>query len=123
MARKSTSVAVVEKEEQVFPTGVSSNNLEVQQAASELITLACKRIGMGLDDYLTAVKDGLVATKTTVDKYGDEHVEVDHATRLKAATMGLEVEGYMKKASGVSVSVAVISTEERELMEAYRRGE
>lgn len=122
MARKSTSVAVVEKEEQVFPTGVSLNNLEVQQAAAELITSACKRIGMGLDDYLTAVKDGLVATKTTVDKYGDEHVEADHATRLKAATMGLEVEGYMKKTNGVNVSVAVISTEERELMEAYRRG-
>lgn len=77
-------------------SGISNNSLEVSQAASELIKAGCKRIGMSLDDYLLAIKHGLSATKSTVDKYGEEHVEDDHATRLKAAAMGLEVEGYMR---------------------------
>lgn len=71
--------------------------LEVQQAASEMIREACKRIGMGLPEYLTAIKDGLKAVKTyPATENNDGWEEPDHGMRLKAASMGLEVSGYLK---------------------------
>lgn len=55
----------------------------------------CKKINMGLEDYLLTIKRGLTATKITVDKYGEEHVESDTDKQLKAAYMGLKVERYV----------------------------
>lgn len=81
--------------------------LEVRQAAGELIRSTCKKIGMELEDYLKAIKNGLSATKTTLDKFGGEHIEEDHTTRLRAATMGLEVEGYLKKTGNENSNMAI----------------
>ena len=85
-----------------LPEVVSTGDVEVQRAAVYLIKEACRRVGMGLEDYLKAIKGGLSATRVTVDKYGDEHYEDNHEVRLKAAAMGLEVEGYLKGKGGSS---------------------
>lgn len=71
-------------------------SLEVSTAEMSVIKTACVKAGISIDDYVLAIKDALKATKTTVDKFGDEHVDEDHAMRLKAALMGLELEGYIK---------------------------
>ena len=64
---------------------------------------SCRRIGIGIDDYLGAIKRALESKKMTVDKFGDEHWEDNHDVQLKAALAGLKLEGYIdvKNAAGV----------------------
>lgn len=76
---------------QQLPTEMNVSPTEVS-----IIKAACLTAGIGIDQYVCAIRDALQATKTTVDKHGDEHIEDDHAMRLKAALMGLELEGYIK---------------------------
>ena len=68
----------------------------INDDAFKIIKDACKRIGISIDDYLKAVKEALKAEKRTVSKFGDVTVEPDHEKRLKAALIGLEIEGYIK---------------------------
>lgn len=96
--------------------------LEVQAAASDIIKSACKRIGMSLDDYLLAIKNGLSATKSTLDKFGEEHIEDDHMIRLKAALMGLEVEGYIKSKSDATNNFFDVKNFETTILMKYSGG-
>lgn len=43
-----------------------------------------------------AIASGLSATKMTVDKFGDEHFEEDHASRLRAAELISKLNGDLK---------------------------
>lgn len=70
--------------------------LNVVTSEQETVISACRRAGISIDDYVQAIKAALVADKTSLDKWGAEHVEADHTTRLRAALMGLELEGYTK---------------------------
>lgn len=70
--------------------------LEISKESIDEIKVECRRIGMSLSDYLEAIQRGLVAKKITIDKYGEEHEEDDTTSQLKAALLGLEVEGYIK---------------------------
>lgn len=72
------------------------SELQINDASSNEIKAICKKIGMSLENYLLAIQRGLSARKITVDKYGEEHVEDDTMAQLKAALIGLEVEGYIK---------------------------
>lgn len=72
------------------------DNLELNQSEIQTIKLACANAGLSINNYVKAIKDALSATKITIDKYGEEHVENDHDKRLKAALIGLELEGYIK---------------------------
>lgn len=97
MAKKNTKI--ISTPTDALPTAlVSQIPMEMNVSPTELtaITEACRKAGISIDDYVLAIKNALKATKTTVDKYGDEHVDEDHAMRLKAALMGLELEGYIK---------------------------
>lgn len=97
MAKKNTTKNLVAT--QSLPTALNQQlpaQLEVASTELSVIVGACRKAGISIDDYVKAIKDALKATKTTVDKYGDEHVDEDHAMRLKAALMGLELEGYIK---------------------------
>ncbi len=69
---------------------------EVTPSEISIIKNSCAKVGMSIDDYVYAIKAALKADKTTIDKYGEEHVEPDHDKRLKAAMIGLELEGYIK---------------------------
>lgn len=90
-------------------TGMNGSSVEVQEAAVEIIRLACKRVGLEIDDYLRAIKEGLSAGKNVekINKEGDVVIEVEpeHLIRLKAAAMGLELEGYLKgKVGGETIN-------------------
>lgn len=72
-------------------------NKEVSLASSAEIKAVCKEIGMSLKDYLLTIQRGLSAKKvrpaTQWDNGGEED---DTMAQLKAALIGLEVEGYIK---------------------------
>lgn len=89
----------IERMTSELSTCMSGSTVEVQEAAVEIIRRACKRVGIGIDDYLKAIKDGLKAGKVVeeiVDGMVVEKVEPEHLIRLKSAAMGLELEGYLK---------------------------
>lgn len=104
---KSTIVEIKEQTPSII-SSISQQPLEVQEAARELIATACKRIGMGLDDYLLAIKRGLIAKKEGKTEYRDGiPTEIDgmddHLVQLKASALGLEVEGYLR-AKGIETA-------------------
>lgn len=76
------------------------NLLDTSSTEIDKIKQSCVKNGIGLDNYILAIKEALLATKTTLDKYGEEHIETDHDKRLKAAVMGLELEGYIRSKVG-----------------------
>ncbi len=76
-----------------------SSNLptELNSLNGNEIKLSCARVGVSLDDYISAIKFALAATKITGrDEQGEPQTEPDHDKRLKAALMGLELEGYIR---------------------------
>lgn len=86
-----------------IPTALETAQLhttEINPASTNEIKLSCDRLGLTLDNYILAIKEALSATRTTVDKYGDEHTDADHDKRLKAALMGLELQGYIRNKVG-----------------------
>lgn len=78
------------------PAPIENSPLEVSELERNKIISACKRAELSIDNYVAAIKDALSAEKLTIDKFGEEHIEIDHDKRLKAALMGLELEGYIK---------------------------
>jgi hypothetical protein len=89
---------------EALPAEIAQAPIEVRQEAVSLIKDTCKKIGMGLEDYLVAIKDGLKADKLILDKTGAGTYEPDHLIRLKAALMGMEAEGYLKAKSEGNVT-------------------
>lgn len=105
MVKKSTK-KTLPTEKNILPTQLTtslSTDLKINETDISKIRETCIKINMGLEDYLTAIKNALSATKTVVDKYGEEHIEDDHDKRLKAALMGLEVEGYIRSKATAAV--------------------
>jgi hypothetical protein len=81
------------------------NELQITDENREAILATCKKVDLTREKCLVAIKEGLTATKVTLDKYGEEHEEIDHDKRLKAALMGLEVLGDVRnKATTVDSS-------------------
>lgn len=103
---RTRSINLIEKSDKFHITdSLKDQPLEVQMAVVNVIKDACKRVGMSVDDYLMAIKNGLNAGKKvekTIDGCIVVEEEPDHAMRLKAAAMGLEVEGYLKAKGEVS---------------------
>lgn len=102
MVKKKSTTTAVQAIENLQSSSILPLQTEVTPSELSTIQAACKKIGMGLSDYLEAIQRGLKATRTTVDKYGDEHTEDDTMAQLKAAVMGLEVEGYIKAKGSVT---------------------
>lgn len=119
-----TRVGIVSEVLSNSPTGggkLSERELEVRGEALSLIQEACRRIGMGIDDYLMAIKEGLSAGKRVEKLYDGEikeEIEPDHGMRLKAAAMGLEVEGYLRGKVGGEVVNNYFDV--KALVQAYR---
>ena len=59
-----------------------------------------ERAGATRERSWRAVAEALVAEKITVDKFGDEHVEPDHNTRLRAAEMIAKATGDIRADTG-----------------------
>lgn len=76
-------------------SGALPDNLEISADEITNIKAECAKVGIGLNDYLVAIKRALWANKTSTGKDGAV-IEEDHLTRLKAALIGLELEGYIK---------------------------
>lgn len=57
-----------------------------------------------------AVADGLGATKMIVDKFGDEHIEVDHSIRLRAAELIARAVGDIKPDGSITNNIALLPT-------------
>lgn len=91
----SASLSQLDINKEAVASPLGANN-EIVAAEIGEIKAACRRAGLSIDDYVNAIKRAIVATKITVDKYGEEHVEDDHTAQLKGALMGLELEGYIK---------------------------
>lgn len=102
MARKKIPSIVETKTE--LSTSLPAE-LQITEENREAILSTCAKVELTREKCLVAIKEGLKATKTTIDKYGEEHVEEDHDKRLKAAMMGLEVLGDIRsKTSGIDNS-------------------
>lgn len=94
--RNIINIVPPKKSKKIIPASQLSTDLEISSSDIQEIKLICKEIGMSLKDYLLTIQRGLKATKTTIDKFGLEHLEDDTQAQLKAALIGLEVEGYIK---------------------------
>lgn len=102
--KRITTDSVVSK---ATPLPVVEDNVALDVSSSEILEIkqSCKKNKVGIDNYIIAIKEALQANKVTLDRDGEEHIEPDHDKRLKAALMGLELEGYIRnKASTVDNS-------------------
>lgn len=71
-----------------------------------------------------AVAKALNATKMTVDKHGEEHVEEDHTVRLRAAELIARATGDIKPDGAISVisnTITITAAEFKNLLEADRK--
>lgn len=106
MVRKKISPGVENKVVEGLPSKselLASSELQINPDELNEIKAACKRNGISIDDYVRVVKEALIADKTIMDKYGDVRVAgPDHEKRLKAAMVGLELEGYINVKGAVS---------------------
>ncbi len=97
MKRKILPKKVAEKSPNKELISQLEGALEVSPTELDEIKAVCKKIGMSLEDYLLTIKRGLTATKTTYDKLGNVMgTDDDTNAQLKAALLGLEVEGYIR---------------------------
>lgn len=86
--------------ETAFPTeakvaaSVPAKEMNPDRAAA--ILAECERQGLTLSHLVDTIKRATVATRTTVDKYGQEAVTEEHTVQLKAAMAGLEIRGDIK---------------------------
>lgn len=66
------------------------------------------------------IAEAMVANKMTVDKYGEEHIEPDHAMRLRGEELRARETGDIKPEGSVvntQVNITCSSAEIKELME------
>lgn len=69
------------------------SELVVTPENQESIIATCDKVALTREKCITAILEGLSATKIILDKHGEEHTEPDHDKRLKAAMAGLELRG------------------------------
>ncbi len=73
-----------------------------------------------IEDLMKCGKEGLIATRSIKDKYGDVvEVEPDHNVRHKYFDSMLNMLQILKPAS-VNVQMVNISAEEKELLDSYK---
>lgn len=93
-------------------TLTGDGGLVISQVVRDLIELQLKKSGVTADEAYGCLKDGLRSTKTTVDKYGEEHVENDYIVRHKYMVTALELMGHLS---------AVKSVQEKESIAVYEK--
>lgn len=97
MAKKNTTknlVATQSLPTALLPTLPSNNEVNPREIAN--IIAECTRQGADLPYLVSKLVEGTKATKITLDKFGDEHVEVDTANVTKNVLILLEMQGYIK---------------------------
>ncbi len=67
----------------------------------------------------TAVAEALDATKMTVDKFGEEHVEDDHAIRLRAAELIARATGDIKPDGSTVNNISITPSVSKEEMARF----
>lgn len=90
----------IEKENVQVPSLVVEPSKEIREkldAEMDKTDITIKRL-------CTVLSEGLSATKLIIDKYGDEHTEIDHANRHKFLITTLELKGILKR-PGNSVEI------------------
>lgn len=72
----------------------------------DMILKECEDGGVTLKEIVRVIREGMEANKVTIDKYGDEHIEVDHDKRLKSAIFGAELRRDIgvKNVDGITVN-------------------
>ncbi len=100
-----------------------SNTSSVSPSTVESINDILKKNKISVDDLIRCGKEGLLATKEGggFDEEGEKIEVPDYNVRHKYFDSFLNLLGLLKS-NNVNVQVVQISTEEKELMEAYRRG-
>lgn len=81
-----------------------SNDLIVSKEAEKIIAEGFKAAGISSDDPFHTLAQGLKAEKVSVNKFGVETREEDHATRHKYLVTALELMRILKQ-SGTSIEV------------------
>lgn len=120
MAKKTATIETKKVEE--LSSVISDMPMEVKADSISEIKTACKRVGISLDDYLKAIKEGLKADRLILDKFGGGTYEPDHLVRLKAATMGLEVEGYLKAKGEMGAVTNVYALQVNQILQQLKVG-
>jgi hypothetical protein len=110
MPKKST----ISKLDKIATQSTEVNNpLVVNPNRQAEIIAECDRQGLTLAHLVQTVYDGTKALRTTVDKWGEEHIEPDTAARLKAASLGFDLRGETNSKLNVGTQnniVAIIET-------------
>lgn len=96
MGRPKKSTVVAAKNSEVKSELEAIGGKEVSVSDIELIKGEFLRLGHPLEKSIQVIIDGHAATKTMLDKYGEEHIEPDHDKRLKAALIYFELVGIIK---------------------------
>ena len=101
---------MLDKIENSIP-GISVDNSVSSVGELEVNSNLIMKIRKLLDDngandekIFKVIGEGLGATRMTIDKFCDEHIEVDHETRRKFALIALELKEYIKRQSSVEVN-------------------
>lgn len=112
MAKKKLPEEIIEEVKVALPS------IEIP---SDVVSKICAENGVTLETLCETLGAGLKARRMTLDKYGEEHYEEDFGNQHKYMMTALELLKYVKS-PGVNVQVVNISVEERELLDAYKRG-
>lgn len=82
-----------------------------------------RKHNLSIDDLVKCGREGLLATKESnqFNEDGDRLEVPDYNVRHKYFDSFMNLLGYLKPSS-LSVNVVQVSNEERELLEAYKRG-
>lgn len=73
------------------------NELEIKLKALSIVDQCFKDAGIKTEDPYKTLKEGLVAVKVSVNKFGVESVDNDYSTRHKYMCTALELMGHLKK--------------------------
>ncbi len=102
--------------------GKKSNNSDIETSSRPTIEDVIKKHKLSIDDLIVCAKEGLKATRDghDYDDDGDKVQIPDHNVRHKYLESLLNILGYLKPQS-ISIQNVQISTEEKELLEAYKQ--
>lgn len=79
----------------------------------EELQAAFMRHGITIDKAVRPIADGLEAEIEYYDKNGEEHIRIDHTTRLKASGMAFGLMGIKQQDAGTTNNFIVIAESER----------
>lgn len=77
--------------------------------------LVLEKAGATREAGARVIAEAMVATKMTVDKFGEEHIEADHAMRLRAEELRAKESGDIKMEVNVDNRVVNISASSDEV--------